>query len=146
MSDIRIILSSNSVRNTMAACDSLGIHNDISKPQDAVKVTRWDSSTNENIFVGEFKLPLFSMDLIRFGPNDEWMRVKMFLVRAGSIFSRYLILFDYYEIFSSTSSTDSFSARSFVGNNGERYRWKTAWPPQLRVCKVITSTQLSQPY
>jgi hypothetical protein len=91
MSDIRIILSNNSVRNTTAACDSLGIHYDISKPQDAIKVTRWDSSKNENVFVGEFKLPIFSKDAIRFSPTEEWMPLKGFLVRTGNIFTTYVI-------------------------------------------------------
>lgn len=87
MSEIRIILSGNSVRNTTAACDSLGIHYDISKPKDAVQVKRWNSNTNGNGLVGEFKLPIFSRDVIRFNSDEEWVPLKTFLVRSGNIFS-----------------------------------------------------------
>lgn len=90
MSSIKLITSSNSVRNTTISCGSLGVHYDVWKPNDAVIVRRVDDRTRQGVLVGEFSLHKFSKDVIRFGPNPgvQWMPVKEFLVSPGSLFKR----------------------------------------------------------
>jgi hypothetical protein len=84
---IRLILSNNSVRNTTANCDSLGIHYEVSKSNGVVTVTRWESSSNRNVVVGQFELFYFKNDKIRLGATGEWRLLGEVLDRNGSIFS-----------------------------------------------------------
>jgi hypothetical protein len=85
---VRLIMSNNSVRNTTFTSDQLGLRYDIAKHKRVVTVQRWDSRTNQTVVVGEFKLPDFSKDLIRFGPTGPWIPLKDFLNKGHGIFSK----------------------------------------------------------
>jgi hypothetical protein len=81
--NIHILFSNNSVRNTTASCDSLGIHYEVSNEHlnGTVRVHRWESATNTNVLVGEFKLPIFQYDKIKLARDPEWRPMRDFLIR-----------------------------------------------------------------
>jgi hypothetical protein len=87
MSEIHLILSNQSIRNTTIACDSLGIHYEVSKQDDIIQVKRWNSKADDSVLIAEFKLSIFSKDVIRFSPDEEWMPVTDFMPRSGNIFT-----------------------------------------------------------
>lgn len=80
---IHLLMSSNSVRNTAFSCDSLGIQYEVSHSDGIVKVERWNSFSDQNDFVAEFKLPVLKDDVIRFRPDYSWTLLKEFLVKDG---------------------------------------------------------------
>ncbi|KIM25624.1 hypothetical protein M408DRAFT_314841 [Serendipita vermifera MAFF 305830] len=104
MSSIRFYFSNGCVCNTTIACDSLGIHYTVSKKNAITTLTRWDSETDSNVFVGEFERRNFQTHKIRIGQDGEWQVLKEFLYKGnGGKLS---------------------SARSFKANNNIHYRWK----------------------
>jgi hypothetical protein len=85
---IHLILSNNSVRNTTVNCDSLGIHYEVSKSNGVVTISRWESSSNRNVVVGQFEFFWFKNDKIRLGATGAWRPLGEVLRRNdGSIFS-----------------------------------------------------------
>ncbi|KIM23760.1 hypothetical protein M408DRAFT_332137 [Serendipita vermifera MAFF 305830] len=106
MSSIRLYFSNGSLCNTTISCDSLGIHYTVSKKSftSPTVLTRWDSETNTNVFVGEFDRRPFKTHRIRIGEDGEWQVLTEFLHKGhGGALSK---------------------ARSFEANNGIQYRWK----------------------
>lgn len=92
MSNINILFSSKSIRNTVASCDSLGIHYDITKEKDSdiITVRRWDKTTDQNVWVGQLKMYYFERDMIRIKEDGDFATLGTFVPRHGSIFSRYV--------------------------------------------------------
>ncbi|PVF94971.1 hypothetical protein CPB86DRAFT_712097 [Serendipita vermifera] len=105
---IHILLSNNSVRNVTASCDSLGIHYEVSREHDdgVITVHRWESLTNSNVLVGQFKLPFFGRDKVKLAGDPEWRPLGEFLIKKRNPFS---------------------TTRTFRGNSGNMYKWKTKW-------------------
>ncbi|PVF94968.1 hypothetical protein CPB86DRAFT_788550 [Serendipita vermifera] len=101
---INIQLANNSLKNTTASCDSLGIHYEIEKEQGIVSVKKWDRQGNRNVPVGDIQYLIFGHDKIHMSGEDEWNRMSHFLKRSSKPFS---------------------SARTFIGNDGKEYRWTT---------------------
>ncbi|KAG8810487.1 hypothetical protein FRC18_004023 [Serendipita sp. 400] len=112
---IHLLMSRNSVRNTTFSCDSLGIHYDVSRNKESgvVTVQRWDSTTDSNVFVGEFYLSWFKPDRVRMGPDGQWMSKKRFLYKEGR--------------------NPISAARTFEAADGTKYRWKLRWN-KLQLC------------
>lgn len=79
---IRLYFSNNSVCNTTLSCDSLGIHYTVSKTGSITTLTRWDSESNSNVFVGEFDRPIFKKHKIRVGQDGEWQDLSKFLYKG----------------------------------------------------------------
>ncbi|PVF94974.1 hypothetical protein CPB86DRAFT_623049 [Serendipita vermifera] len=97
---IKIIFSNDSISNTTAACDSLGIHYTVTKG----RVERWDKETNENVFVGQLKL--FALKpKIKLPSDADWKPIGEFMSRGDT-------------------TRPLTTARTFPGNNGIDYRWK----------------------
>jgi len=92
---VHIYFSNNSIRDTTLSCDSMGIHYTVARVKDAVSVTRWDSKTDSNILVGEFKLPFFKHDEIRVGEKGEWQLLPNYLTRTDSKFFIQYVLRDF---------------------------------------------------
>jgi hypothetical protein len=90
MSSIKLVTSSNSVKNTTISCDGLGFHYEVSKPDNVVKIKRVDDSSNESVLVGELNLHKLSKDTMKLGSSSdgEWTPVKDFLTKPGSVFSQ----------------------------------------------------------
>lgn len=124
---IHLILSSNSVRNTTVRCDSLGIYYEVSESHGIVTVKRWDSPNNASVVVGEFELFTFKKDKIRLGgERGEWGLLQDVLHRNGGALCSMLV-FNATEDFILFLKITSYSARTFAGNDGKQYRWKTRW-------------------
>ncbi|PVF94966.1 hypothetical protein CPB86DRAFT_788543 [Serendipita vermifera] len=100
----KLILSNNSVRNTTASCDSLGIYYGVSEAYGIVSVYRWKPEIESSILVGDIQYLSFRRDRIHLGYEDEWKVVTDFLWWSRNPFS---------------------SARIFLGNDGKEYRWTT---------------------
>ncbi|CCA74225.1 hypothetical protein PIIN_08178 [Serendipita indica DSM 11827] len=99
----RLIFSSNSLRHTTLACDSLGIHYEIKETDTGdVGVTRWDKQTNNQVPVGEYSIHIFKSPKIRF-PGGDWEALDTFLHKDGWFFTH---------------------DRTFTGQGGTKYRWK----------------------
>ncbi|CCA71146.1 hypothetical protein PIIN_05081 [Serendipita indica DSM 11827] len=111
---IRLLISSDSLRNTTFSCDSMGIHYDVSKEGDIVSIYRWESKSNQKVLVGQIQFHLVSLNLndkVRIGENGEWKKRKDVLTLDGG----------------------NFIARTFEGNDGVRYKWKLHWE-SLQLC------------
>ncbi|PVF94969.1 hypothetical protein CPB86DRAFT_788551 [Serendipita vermifera] len=120
---VYIQLSNNSVSNTTATCDSLGIHYDISKVNHrVVSVKKWDRTINQDLTVGEFKFHFFRRNQIRMRGDGKWMPITDFLRKGGS-----------------------WSAvRIFRGNDGNDYKW-TKRKGKLVVVEASQNARKSQP-
>lgn len=112
-------MSSNSVRNTIIACDSLGIHYDVSRTGPSggiVCVQRWDSSTDTSTAVAEFEFRTFSKSQIKLGDaalrEDRWSNMVDILMKEGNMLS---------------------ANRTFFGKGGEKYKWRSGLK-KLVVC------------
>ncbi|PVF94965.1 hypothetical protein CPB86DRAFT_788542 [Serendipita vermifera] len=104
---IHIKFSNNSLRNTTASCDSLGIHYEISTTQDRViHVHKWDSKNDQYVPVGELKFYVFKQDEIRMPGETEWRPMIDIFKKASSFW---------------------IISRIFSGNDGKEYRWKATW-------------------
>ncbi|PVF94964.1 hypothetical protein CPB86DRAFT_739540, partial [Serendipita vermifera] len=122
---IHIQFSSNSLRNTTASCDSLGIHYDISQgghgkdDKKVIHVQRWQSADNRNVLVGEIRLRDFHHDEIRLptgsGGVGEWRLMA--------------------DVFKKSSNPLSVS-RTFQGNDGREYAWTADVWDRLYVCYI----------
>ncbi|KAG8827315.1 hypothetical protein FRB91_001718 [Serendipita sp. 411] len=104
-----LVMSSNSLRHTTFSCDSLGIHYEVNgtTKHGLTTVERWDSSTNHNVFVGDFRLPWFKKDTMRMGVDGQWIYRDQFLYKVGN-------------------NPFSFT-RHFMGSNGVKYKWRIHW-------------------
>ncbi|PVF94967.1 hypothetical protein CPB86DRAFT_764797 [Serendipita vermifera] len=116
---INIVFSNNSVRNTTASCESLGIHYDVSKEYGIISVHRWESGNHRKVAVGDIQYLFFRRDRIHLGGESEWKVMGEFLRRSRNPFS---------------------SARTFIGNNGQQYRWATRFG-QLYMFEVNGSSK-----
>ncbi|KAG8807516.1 hypothetical protein FRC17_004423 [Serendipita sp. 399] len=119
-------MSSNSLRNTTFSCDSLGLHYEVTgtTKHGLTTVDRWDSSRNQNVFVGSFRLPIFKRDVMKMGANGEWMRRDQFLHKVGK-------------------NPFSFT-RHFTGSDGVKYKWKIQWG-QLQLYNASSEGTKQQP-
>jgi hypothetical protein len=87
-----ILFSNNSVRNTTASCDSLGIHYDVFKEHGIVNVRRWEGGIpNSSVPVGEIEYHFFRRDRIHLAGDSEWRIVGEFLKRSRNPFSSYVL-------------------------------------------------------
>lgn len=118
MSNIHILMSSNSVKNTTFSCDDLGIRYEVSKQDGVITVNRRNSSDSTNTIVGEIQYPLLSRERIMLGEHmvqeGKWHDVRNVLVKCGGV----------------------STARSFEGRHGKKYRWESPWGT-LVVCSSI---------
>ncbi|KAG8863048.1 hypothetical protein FRC20_010901 [Serendipita sp. 405] len=135
---IHLLMSRNSVRNTTFSCDSLGIHYDVSRNKESgvVTVQRWDSTTDSNVFVGEFYLSWFKPDRVRMGPDGQWMSKKRFLYKEGrNPISAYVSFIGLATPIFSVKRLTLFlnRARTFEAADGTKYRWKLRWN-KLQLC------------
>ena len=86
---IHLYFSNRSVCNTTISCDSLGIHYTVSKTGSKTSLMRWDSESNSNVLVGEFKRPPFKTHRIKTGQDGQWQVLKEFLYKGeGGTLSR----------------------------------------------------------
>lgn len=102
---VRILFSNGSVHDTTAECDSMGVHYTVSTTKGVTTLTRWDSKTNSEIHIGQCDLSIFKPDKVRLGEAGEWEPLANFLSRTQSHF----FIHD----------------RTFKGNDGATYVWKT---------------------
>jgi hypothetical protein len=127
---IKVIFSNDSICNTTASCDSLGIYYEITKTAllgGTRRIEKWDRESNENILVGEIKMPAFSHGTVKFPGDADWKPLTHFLWKAetSSSVSKYVH-------FLAPSDSASwltlclwvFRSRRFRGNNGIEYKWK----------------------
>ncbi|CAG8782336.1 17241_t:CDS:2, partial [Acaulospora colombiana] len=88
---IHIQFSNNSMRNTTASCDSLGIHYEITTTDDRViHVHKWDKKSHVNVLVGEMKFYVFKKDEIRLPGDAEWRPMVDLYRKASSFFVMYV--------------------------------------------------------
>jgi hypothetical protein len=88
---IKILFSDDSIRNTTASCDSLGIHYNVTKEEYGLnairRVEKWDKETNKNVLIVEFKLPGFGLDKIKWPGDTEWKPMSDFLAMSSDVLS-----------------------------------------------------------
>ncbi|PVF94973.1 hypothetical protein CPB86DRAFT_800088 [Serendipita vermifera] len=104
---IKIIFCNDSIYNTTASCDSLGIHYTFSAegfPDVVTRIERWDRETNQNVLVAQIQVGEWK-DGIRWAGDSDWRPLEEFMWRG-------------------TSSGLLYTARTFQGNNRINYRWK----------------------
>jgi hypothetical protein len=84
---IHIQLSNNSLRDTTASCDSLGIHYEIFvNEENSVCVQKWDSKTNSNVLVGELRFYAVDQDEIRLPGDAQWRPMVDFFKKDKNMF------------------------------------------------------------
>jgi len=117
---IRLELSNNSVRNTTAQVDSLGIFYSVFKENGIINIQRWDQRTNAEILIGQINHRFMRRSLVRIGEAKQWGYIREFLRREdGFILS---------------------PARTFTGSNGMDYRWCLPWN-KLKLCPANGDTK-----
>jgi len=80
---IRLEFSNNSIRNTTAQVDSLGIFYSVSRGDDRIiNLRRWDQQTDTEVLIGQINFKFFAWSLIQFGGEEKpWSYIYNFLRR-----------------------------------------------------------------
>ncbi|PVF93500.1 hypothetical protein CPB86DRAFT_107651 [Serendipita vermifera] len=104
---IHLIFANTSVKNTTVKCDSLGIHYDVSAKHGIVSVTRWDSSTDQMVPIGQFHLPVVGKDQVKLAKDAEWRPLNEVLHKKDGLWW--------------------LPNKSFVAEDGTAYQWKLQW-------------------
>jgi hypothetical protein len=99
---VKILFSDDSIRNTTASCDSLGIHYNITKEEYGLnairRVEKWDKETNNNVLIVEFKLPGFGLDKIKWPWDTEWKPMSDFLAMSSDALSYSYISLPFFQL------------------------------------------------
>jgi hypothetical protein len=145
---IKVIFSNDSICNTTASCDSLGIYYEITKTAllgGTRRIEKWDRESNENILVSEIKMPAFSQNTVKFAGDEDWKPMTHFLWKAPTSSSASTCVH-----FLPPDSASWFTfclwflrSKVFRGNNGVEYKWKIKGN-KLEVCyRIICTLQAS---